>query len=321
MASRFVKQALPWAILALGVPLLQYHSIALWFSSITGRPFPGYSWAVLLSPWDGWGWSVLIEAIALWSWIREPQTPASAGWQRRGWIVVAVVATGLLIGAPLLRVSAPLLAQGVTVADTEGETARLQADRASFVDLAKLRTVKGGSAASWQRRIDQVDHELAEWQERREAIREGPASLSGQRKALIAAQLLALVLFQVGVTLAIRHLAGSHATAPDLAMPVEMPSAPDPARIPARPPAPPVNGKEFSDPAILDQRVQALRPIIQARFNGRPVAQVAQELGCDPRDLSLMKYHERHRAAGERVISAAMLQRIEQRLGANGDRC
>lgn len=51
MASR-VGIVLPWTILALGVPLLQFHSVALWHSSITGAAFPGYSWAILLGPWE-----------------------------------------------------------------------------------------------------------------------------------------------------------------------------------------------------------------------------------------------------------------------------
>jgi hypothetical protein len=85
----------------------------------------------------------LIEAIGLWAWIREAQAPASAGLRRAGWIFVAPIATVLLIAGPLLRVSAPLLAQSVTVADRVGDAARLKADPGLLRGAGRAKDGKG----------------------------------------------------------------------------------------------------------------------------------------------------------------------------------
>ena len=86
----------PVAALALGIPLLQHHSIEFLTTWKTGAP-ASWDMAMLLAPWSGWGWSLALEIIALWMWYER-------GTARRAMAVLATAA--LLFGPIYLTVSA-----------------------------------------------------------------------------------------------------------------------------------------------------------------------------------------------------------------------
>ena len=148
---------LPLLVLLLAVAFLQGYSLVFW-GDLLGK--------------SGWGVSVGIEVIHLWAWYRAAVTVRYA---RAGWMVLAVVATTLLLAGALHEVTRPLFhtAARIEVAAQERETLEAEAGvlRSNLVAYRDM-------AASQGRRGWQVD--IRRDTARLQAITERLRSLTAQ---------------------------------------------------------------------------------------------------------------------------------------------
>lgn len=78
-------RAAPVLILALGIPILQWHAIAFWSGAVGNL--------------TGWAWPVLLEVISLWLW----------SFRRLNLAVLGLFATIILLAGPLHQVGSPII--------------------------------------------------------------------------------------------------------------------------------------------------------------------------------------------------------------------
>jgi hypothetical protein len=234
----------PLLILPLAVLLLQFHSIAFWSWAITGAPV-AWGWPLLAAPWNGWGWSLLFELVNLWAWPRR-------------WHLLAGVTTVLLVAGPLYQVSDPLVRDlsGATAADLH-DTPRIRALRD---EIAALEANLGTYRADWRLRprvpgaqaeLSARHEELAALLGEQEAAARA-ARLDWRRWAVIAGQLLGILIAQAGAVLSVLALCGGHLVAPALGEGIDTrQSASRPAtKMPAVPTngsGPPANSSESGE--------------------------------------------------------------------------
>lgn len=183
---------LPLLILPLAVLLLQYHSVMFWTSAVTGG-WGGWEWALLAAPWNGWGWSGLLELGNLWAWLRTREGGA-------GWWAVASLTTALLCAGALWNVAAPARADAQVAAAIAAERERVAAQ--------ELRTdARATARAGWYGALERDKARGAalfgEWIM---LARAGAVRGDGERWALLAMQLLAVLLAQGLAVAAIRQL-------------------------------------------------------------------------------------------------------------------
>jgi len=188
------------------VLLLQYHSVAFWSWAITGSPV-AWEWPLLAAPWNGWGWSLLFELVNLWAWPRR-------------WYLLAGVTTVLLVAGPLYQVSDPLVRDlfGAQAAELH-DTPRLRALRD---EIAALEATLGAYRGDWRLRprvpaaqaeLSARHEELAALLGEQEAAARA-ARLDWRRWAVIAGQLLGILIAQAGAVLSVLALSGCRRAAP-----------------------------------------------------------------------------------------------------------
>lgn len=174
-------------LLAGAIALLQAHAIIFWMEHVGSL---------------GWAWSVLLEAVALWLWYGP----------NRARLVLAFVASCLLLLGPVSHVSAPLIEDLVAAPHRdEARLARIDAlsdQRGRLVESLETFRTNSLARSGWlpaiertQSLLQDVDSELAE------LLAQPPQKpLAWRDQAVIVMQVLVLLLFQVSAVLAIRTL-------------------------------------------------------------------------------------------------------------------
>jgi|GEM_PF-2483637 len=269
---------LPLLILPLSILLLQSHGIPFWQHQV------GF--------WPGIGWSVLLELISLWLWFQPATRPR----------LLALATTMLLLAGPLYEISfpaikefvmnqgAPTLAQG-RIASLEGEIT--EAERS----LDRYQRLALAGRYGWLGAMEQAEAVLAAKRGQlatltRVAAESGARSrLNGQHMALVAAQALSLVIFQIAAVLAIRALGRKREEA-------QSPQQDRP------------NLSTGHDELVLrlQGRVKEL-----VRY-GKSYAQVAEETGIGRAHLSFLMNHFDRARRGERVLGEVALRGIRGKL-------
>lgn len=171
------------------VVLLQWHSVMFWM----GRAELGPA---------GAGWSLLLEGCALWLW-----------WQRRAVTMgLGMVASCLLLAGPMVQVAYPLAAS-ISTAETVKfqDSSRVKLLKRQVSGLEKsLATYETNSTErlGWASRID--DTRTALQQARAALLDQVSAPVSSElpvlKKAVIAGQAVALLLFQIVAVLGVLRL-------------------------------------------------------------------------------------------------------------------
>ncbi len=190
----------PFPILALSVVILQYHSMKFWTLAVTAAP-PAWDLFMFLRPWDGWGIAVALELCALWGWSQSG----------RGWAVLAVTASLLLVSGPLYQVSDPLVRELAGAVQTEIHTGpRITNRRAEISGLeqdARIFRRQGATGNLRKTRLEirtarnNLDGLLLQGETRQRA-----ASLDWRRMLMIGLELTMLTLLQVFAALAVISL-------------------------------------------------------------------------------------------------------------------
>jgi hypothetical protein len=254
-------------------------------------------WQSQVGFWPGLGWSVLLELISLWLWFRPG---------RRWWRPLAWATTALLLAGPLYQVSDPLVREIVALRQADGafsaQIAAIQAEEAEVErSLDRYQRLSLGGRFGWQGHIDQAQATLAARRadlttlqvSRAEA--EVAARLNWRRIGKVGGQLLSLIIFQAAILLAIRALADAvHTPANTVQTAVE---APQPASA---------TGERL----VLELQ-QAVQSLLKA---GRSYAQIAEQTGIGKAHLSLLMNHFDRAKRGDRVLGAAALRGIREKL-------
>jgi hypothetical protein len=228
----------PLLILPLAVLLLQFHSIAFWSWAITGTPV-AWGWPLLAAPWNGWGWSLLFELVNLWAWPRR-------------WHLLAGVTTVLLVAGPLYQVSDPLVrdlsgAQAAELHDTpriralREEIAALEATLAAYRADWRLRPRVPEAQADLSARHEELAALLGEQEAAARAAR-----LDWRRWAVIAGQLLGILIAQAGAVMSVLALSVGRLVGPALGQGVDAwqaasRSSMNPLGVPTNGSSPPAN--------------------------------------------------------------------------------
>jgi hypothetical protein len=300
-------ERLPLAVLILCVAFLQGFALTFWHE-LLGRA--------------GWGVSVGLEVLHLWFWFRAA---TSARYVRAGWLVLAVLATALLLAGTLHEVTRPLMEQaGVeqSVArqrqTLESEEQVLRSNLAAFRDMAADQERRG-----WQADIRRDTARLQEVMGELRGLAADAGSASRWPWLTQVTQLGVIavaVLFQLGAVLALWGLSGGARNVP---APVSAPATPNPQ--PER--VSESISETFPSPEAPSQRVfyarlwRAIETHARsnrarfARGNGKlSQAALATDLGINAPDLSGIKLLAR----GEKVPrnpAREAVERLAERFG------
>ena len=188
-------ERLPIVVLILSITFLQGYALSFW-DGLLGRA--------------GLGVSIGLEVLHIWFWYKSA---ISAHFARLSWIMLATVATGLLLAGALHEVSKPLLLDSArieTVAQQrkslEAETRVLNANLAAFRDMAATQGRRG-----WRRDIRRDTARLQAITENLQKITNQSGKL-GRRPWLNQATqggvVSVAVLFQIAAVLAVWSLSG-----------------------------------------------------------------------------------------------------------------
>lgn len=279
-------------ILALGIILLQYHSIQLW------QGWTGW--------WSGLGWSVLLELISLWMWFLAGSWGEQRGWLRRLalYFLAGVTSTILLVG-PLYQVSRPIIA----------EVNAAHASRQQIIELnAEIDQIRNGLAVyrqnslvrlGWQRKIDEAEANLANARHRLRSLQLKDAGLPWLRWGPLLLQGLSLVLFQIANILAISHIAINVSTTG-----TETENAWKAAGN--------GNGREghaTGPRGSPDSLVRALQNTLKTRLEtgGMSQAEFCRRHSLNPRDVSLLFHYFQNKSDGKRNVSMQFLESLQSR--------
>lgn len=198
-----------WRVPAFGVPsvgwwLEQLPLVVLGISVLFLQGYALRFWNGLLGT-SGWGISIGLEVLHIWFWYRAAM---SAGLSRFAWVVLAVLATALLLGGALHEVSRPLLRESARIdvvnqtrRSLENEARLLTENLAAFRDMAADQGRRG-----WQ---DDIRRDTARLQEVATQLRNltaGPSNTARRPWINQVAQggvVAVAVLFQIAAVLAI----------------------------------------------------------------------------------------------------------------------
>lgn len=184
------RQLFALPILIGGIGLLQYHAIMFW--------------TAVVDPVTGWAWSLMLEGAALWCW-SHPRFAVRYG--------LGAVATVLVLAGPLYQVSAPLVAEHVSVDQSTAQREVLTAEIAGLEAALATYLSNSETRIGWSGRIDDTQAQLtASRAELRGLTAAAPQRLEWQRQAIILMQAIALVLFQLLNVIMIRTLSGTRET-------------------------------------------------------------------------------------------------------------
>ncbi len=308
---------LPLSILALGVVLLQHHSIRFW-----------QSW---VGTWTGVGWSILLELISLWLWFNtggQPGVPKRyLRWASRR--LLALVTTALLLAGPLYRIGQPTLQEWkeALAAAQQFESLReeIADDQAGLVAYRQNSLTRLG----WLGKINQVETGLRENRERMTALFVmAGQTFAWERWATVSLQALSLVLFQIANILAIGSLSRRFHFSETVPAPLPKERGNVSLRHFQQTPtdafvaAPHQNDIARStleqtegNPGGEEQMVAQLQRTIKARLDSERISQAefCRRHGIRPRDLSLLFKFFRHKAEGKRKIPKAQIDQLAQR--------
>ncbi len=308
---------LPCSILALGVVLLQYHSIRYW-----------QSW---VGTWTGVGWSVLLELISLWLWFNTGSQPGVPKRYLR-WAslrLLALVTTALLLAGPLYRIGHPTLQEWRGALDTAQQIEILREEIAD--DQAGLVAYRQNSLTrlGWLGEINQVETGLRKNRERMTTLLEAAGqTFAWERWATVNLQALSLVLFQIANILAI----GSISRRFHFSETVPTPLPKEGGNVSLRHFQQTLTDSFVAAPHQNDiarstfehtegnlgreeQLVAHLQRTIKARLDSERISQAefCRRHGIRPRDLSLLFNFFRHKAEGKRMIPKAQIDQLAQR--------
>lgn len=180
----------PLAIIAVVVPLLQWHSIVFW-QAMTGEL-------------SGVAWSIGLEIVNLWLWFRDEPWPKEwKEWWRLlpavGIRCMAVITTGILLFGPLYNVSAPLFKE----AQAASRISESMSDWTSILNAANQQDAdKAGSLAI--KAVREKDKLRAE---RDKKDGQNKATTDYQRFIAIGMQFFSLIVLYWAVVLSISALA------------------------------------------------------------------------------------------------------------------
>lgn len=308
---------LPLAILIMGVVLLQHHSIQFW-----------QTWVGL---WAGVGWALLLELISLWLWFKT-------GDQNNKWngrilkslvLLLAMLATVVLLFGPLYQVSRPTIDNWRRTLVASQEVKLLREEIANNRKGLLIYRQNSLTRLGWQGKIDQIEVKLQENRKRLMSLLiETKTRFQWERLALVAMQLIALILFQVANILTIRtishHFRSTETNPPQFPWEGKnvsergFPLFPDDESLME------IKGDESARAAIKntggvsnfdDQRVAQLQLTIKARLDSKKISQAAfcRQHGIRPRDLSLLFNYFRLKAEGKRKVPKTLIDQLAQR--------
>ena len=189
-------ERLPVVVLIVSIAFLQGYALQFW--------------AGLLGT-SGWGVSIGLEVLHLWFWYRAA---ISAGLARSSWILLALLATGLLLAGALHEITRPLMQESARIdaagqqrESLQAEAQVLKANLDAFRDMAASQGRRG-----WQ---DDIRRDTA----RLQAIAMRLRSLAAQSNNTARRPWLNMVtqggviavavLFQIAAVLAVWSLSGS----------------------------------------------------------------------------------------------------------------
>ena len=188
-------ERLPIVVLILSVMFLQGYSLRFW--------------AELLGS-VGWGVSIGLEVLHLWFWYRAA---TSIRIPRAAWIILAIVATGLLLASAMHEVTRPLLQESGRIEAAGQERESLQSE--SRVLMSNLEAYREMAATQgrrgWQ---DDIRRDTARLMEITKRLRTLTTQSSNTARRPWLAQatqggvVAVAVLFQVAAILAIWSLSG-----------------------------------------------------------------------------------------------------------------
>ena len=183
-------ERLPIVVLILSVMFLQGYALMFW-TGLLGKA--------------GWGVSLGLEIFHLWFWYRAA---TSNRFPRAAWIILAIVATGLLLASalhevtrPLLKESAQIEAAGQERVSLEAEARVLKANLAAFRDMAA-----GQGRRGWQDDIRRDTARLQAITDQLRALRNAPGNrlhIPWLTKVTHGGVIAVAVLFQVAAVLAV----------------------------------------------------------------------------------------------------------------------
>jgi len=193
-------ERLPIAVLILSITFLQGYALQFW-DGLLGL--------------SGWGVSFGLEVLHLWFWDRAAVSVRST---RAGWIVLAIVATGLLLAGTLHEVTQPLLQESAQIESVDqqrqslaAEAQVLKANLAAFRDMAA-----GQGRRGWQ---DDIRRDTARLQAITDRLRalsahSGNAARRPWLNQVTQGGVVAVaVLFQLAAVLAIWAISGNRHSA------------------------------------------------------------------------------------------------------------
>lgn len=188
-------ERLPVAVLILSIAFLQGYALQFW-GGLLGR--------------SGWGVSFGLEVLHLWFWYRAA---ISAGLPRFAWLILAVVATGLLLAGALHEVTQPLLQESARIEVADQERKSLEAEaRILTANLVAFRDMAAGQGRrGWQ---DDIRRDTARIQAIADRLRTlaAQSSNSARRPWMIrithGGVIAVAVLFQFATVLAVWSLSG-----------------------------------------------------------------------------------------------------------------
>ena len=195
-ATSWGLERLPIAVLIVSVSFLQGYSLLFW-GGLLGS--------------SGWGISIGLEVLHIWFWYRAA---ISAGVSRFAWMILALLATGLLLAGALHEVTRPLLQESARIdaagqqrESLEAEAQVLKANLAAFRDMAASQGRRG-----WQ---DDIRRDTARLQTITERLRSLTAHSSNSarrpwlNRVTQGGVIAVAVLFQVAAVLAVWSLSGN----------------------------------------------------------------------------------------------------------------
>jgi hypothetical protein len=198
------RLAPPITILAMGLFILQTHSIGFWTKAV-GRS-------------TGCAWSILLELISLWLWSLK-----SASSRILGGLTTLVLLTG-----PLYEVSSPIIQDFQVASQSVGASDKkidlLEESVRLHKDALKVFLANSQSRPGWSQLISGAEAslhtalgDLKRAQEERAARITSAPRLSGQALLILALQILSIVVFQSINVFAVTQIAAHFVRAPGAA--------------------------------------------------------------------------------------------------------
>lgn len=202
-------ERLPLLVLLLCVTFLQGYALLFW-SNLLGRA--------------GWGVSVGLEVLHLWFWYRAATV---GGVRRAAWMLLALVATGLLLAGALHEVTRPLRAESMQVQVNAQQQAALAAEAQQLTaNLAAFREMAAGQQRrGWQADIRRDTAQLQAVTRQLNALNSSrnTARQPWLTQVTYGGVIAVAVLFQVAAVLAVWSLSAGTRNAERAFRPVSVP--------------------------------------------------------------------------------------------------